>query len=268
MGGGLTAERRAFREGIRLQAGMRFAAGEKTAVIAKDLRVSVRSVERWRRAWRGGGMEALRSTGPANSPIVTDAQFAIFEEELGKGPAAHGFEDQRWTLARVQTVIRRRFKLSLSVAAAETARLVLAGSRPPCSRTRRARGGAVEEGGVAAGKRLAAVSGAWIVFEDEAGFSMTPPRARTWGRAGVDTPLSSGRGAAPAAGPRSLPCAATNPAKRAVSSTVPAPIFSSRAPAGAFPGRTTATFWSAHTSSSTARLWWSGTISTPTWPPD
>ncbi|MFB7956457.1 helix-turn-helix domain-containing protein [Streptomyces sp. NPDC056045] len=57
-GGGLTAERRAFREEIRLQAGQRFAAGEKTSVIAKDLRVSVRSVERWRRAWREGGMGA------------------------------------------------------------------------------------------------------------------------------------------------------------------------------------------------------------------
>ncbi|MEV1053824.1 winged helix-turn-helix domain-containing protein [Streptomyces sp. NPDC049887] len=115
-GGGLTAERRAFREKIRLQAGARFAAGEKTAVIAKDLRVSVRSVERWRRAWREGGMEALRSAGPANSPTVTDAQFAVLEEELGEGPVAHGFEDERWTLARVQTVIRRRFRLTLSVA--------------------------------------------------------------------------------------------------------------------------------------------------------
>ncbi|GGW82387.1 hypothetical protein GCM10010350_79010 [Streptomyces galilaeus] len=47
-GGGLTAEHRAFREKIRLRTGERFTAGEKTAVIAKDLRVSVRSVERWR----------------------------------------------------------------------------------------------------------------------------------------------------------------------------------------------------------------------------
>ncbi|MFI5666427.1 hypothetical protein [Streptomyces sp. NPDC051704] len=39
--GGLTAERRAFREGIRLDAGVRFVMGEKTVVIAKDLRVSV-----------------------------------------------------------------------------------------------------------------------------------------------------------------------------------------------------------------------------------
>jgi putative transposase len=115
-GGGLTAERRAFREGIRLQAGERFAAGDKTVAIAQDLRVSVRSVERWRRAWREGGMDALRSTGPANSPTVTDAQFAVLEEELGKGPAAHGFADQRWTLLRVQALIYRRLRLSLSLA--------------------------------------------------------------------------------------------------------------------------------------------------------
>ncbi|MEU9978877.1 helix-turn-helix domain-containing protein [Streptomyces sp. NPDC051014] len=94
-GGGLTAERRAFRERIRLQAGGRFTVGEKTAVIAKGLRVSVRSLERWRRAWREGGMEALRSAGPANFPTATDAQFAVLEEELGKGPVEHGFEDQR-----------------------------------------------------------------------------------------------------------------------------------------------------------------------------
>ncbi|MFD3557864.1 winged helix-turn-helix domain-containing protein [Streptomyces goshikiensis] len=115
-GGGLPAERRAFREGIRLHASEKFAAGEKTAVIAKDPRVSVRSVERWRRAWREGGMAGLRSTGPANSPTVTDTQFAVLEEELGKGPTAHGFEAERWTLARVQTLIRQRLRVSLSVA--------------------------------------------------------------------------------------------------------------------------------------------------------
>ncbi|MFB7501562.1 winged helix-turn-helix domain-containing protein [Streptomyces sp. NPDC056161] len=38
------------------------------------------------------------------------------EEELGKGPSAHGFDDERWTLAGVRTVIRRRLRLSLSVA--------------------------------------------------------------------------------------------------------------------------------------------------------
>ncbi len=36
------------------------------------------------------------------------------------------------------------------------------------------------QGGVALRGTLAAVSGAWLVFEDEAGFSMTPPQAKTW----------------------------------------------------------------------------------------
>ena len=39
----------------------------------------------------------------------------------------------------------------------------------------------------------AAALGAFIVFEDEAGFSMTPPRARTWGRRGY-TPVVRVRG--------------------------------------------------------------------------
>jgi hypothetical protein len=34
------------------------------------------------------------------------------------------------------------------------------------------------------GARLAAASGAWIVFEDEAGQNLRPPKARTWARRG------------------------------------------------------------------------------------
>ncbi|MFE4674429.1 transposase [Streptomyces sp. NPDC056723] len=46
---------------------------------------------------------------------------------------------------------------------------------------------------MAAGKSTAAVNGAWVVFEDEAGQSMTLPRARTWGRQG-STPVVRVRG--------------------------------------------------------------------------
>ena len=35
-------------------------------------------------------------------------------------------------------------------------------------------------GDLGEGTRLAAVTGAWICFEDEAGRSLRPPRARTW----------------------------------------------------------------------------------------
>ncbi|BET45237.1 hypothetical protein RGQ21_02190 [Kitasatospora aureofaciens] len=37
------------------------------------------------------------------------------EAELGKGPAARGWEDQCWTLSRVKTVIGRRFSLTYTI---------------------------------------------------------------------------------------------------------------------------------------------------------
>ncbi len=51
----------------------------------------------------------------------------------------------------------------------------------------------MEERGLAAGKSTAAACNGWIAFEDEAGQSMTPPRARTWGRIG-QTPVVHVRG--------------------------------------------------------------------------
>nr|WP_308222289.1 winged helix-turn-helix domain-containing protein [Kitasatospora sp. A2-31] len=73
-------------------------------------------MERWRRAWREGGADALRSAGSASVPKLSAAQFAELEVDLGKGPAAHGFEGQRWTLVRVQAVIGRRYRMRLSIA--------------------------------------------------------------------------------------------------------------------------------------------------------
>ena len=113
----MTAERREFRERIRYEAGERFRRGEKTAVIARDLRVSERSVERWRRAWQEGGMDALASTGPATVPKLSDGQFAELEQELALGPAEHGWDDQRWTVARIRAVIAVRFDIDCSMAA-------------------------------------------------------------------------------------------------------------------------------------------------------
>jgi DDE superfamily endonuclease len=42
----------------------------------------------------------------------------------------------------------------------------------------------VAGGDLGEGTRLAAASGAWIVFEDEAGQNLRPPKARTWARRG------------------------------------------------------------------------------------
>jgi hypothetical protein len=67
--GGLTDERRAFCEKVRLQAAEQFRQGDENTVIAHGVRVSVRSVQRWRRAWSQDGPRALASRGPASLPL-------------------------------------------------------------------------------------------------------------------------------------------------------------------------------------------------------
>ena len=76
-GGGLTAERRAFREQIRLDAGEMFAAGSDKAEVAKVLRVHVRSVQRWRREWAERGEAGLVSKGPASLLRLSHELFVI-----------------------------------------------------------------------------------------------------------------------------------------------------------------------------------------------
>lgn len=114
-GGGLTDERREFRERIRLEAAGMFADGQPYRLIAKRLRVSVRSVQRWRLAYEANGESALRSKGPASRPELSDKLFTALEEELAKGPVAHGWPDQTWSLARIKTLIGRRFHKTLTL---------------------------------------------------------------------------------------------------------------------------------------------------------
>ncbi|MFF2660279.1 transposase [Kitasatospora sp. NPDC058032] len=115
LGGGFTAQEQQRRERVRLDAVERFERGDSNRMIAADLRVTVRSVERWRRAWREGRSPALESKGPQSPPRLSERHFAQLERELEKGPLAHGWEGQRWTLARIKTLIGRRFHVSCTV---------------------------------------------------------------------------------------------------------------------------------------------------------
>jgi len=110
-GGGLTAEGRARREKVRLQAAQMFEQGMDLEQVAKCLRVSTKSAYQWRRSWRAGGEAALASKGPGgNACKLDDAQLARLRAALDLGPAAYGWnQDQRWTLARVTALIARLF---------------------------------------------------------------------------------------------------------------------------------------------------------------
>ncbi|WP_425526092.1 IS630 family transposase [Streptomyces mirabilis] len=196
-GGGLTDAERVRRELLRLQAVDRFEDGHKNGDIAAALRVSERSVERWRRAWREQGEAGVLSKGSPGRPRLSDTQIARLERELERGPLAHGWADQRWTLARIKTLIGRLFHVSYTVEGTwQLLRRHGWSWQQPARRAIERDDEAVEnveDGDLAAGKSIAAERGAWVVFEDEAGQSMTPPRARTWGRIG-QTPVVRVRG--------------------------------------------------------------------------
>src|SRR3954452_480182 len=59
-----------------------------------------------------------------------------------------------------------------------------AGPRPARGRARRGPDRRLAAGELAADKRTAADLGAWLVFEDESGQGLRPPKGRTWGRRG------------------------------------------------------------------------------------
>jgi transposase len=114
--GGLTARERAAREQVRLQAAGMFEQGADPVAMARELRVSTKSVYAWRRAWRAGGVAALASKGPGGEKCRLSAgQLARLRAELEAGPAVHGWADQRWTLARVAVLIGRLFRVRYSL---------------------------------------------------------------------------------------------------------------------------------------------------------
>jgi putative transposase len=80
------------------------------AEVAARLRVSAKSAYQWQATWRRYGRDGLLSKGAGGAVCRLDAaRLARLEAELDRGPAAHGWDDQRWTLARVAVLIGRLF---------------------------------------------------------------------------------------------------------------------------------------------------------------
>src|SRR5215469_10812306 len=109
--GGLSAVGRVRREMVRLQAARMFEQDVSPVQVARRLRLSTKSAYQWRRRWRAGGEAALASKGPGGAVCrLNQPQLARLRAARAGGPAAWGWgEDQRWTLARVTTLIARLF---------------------------------------------------------------------------------------------------------------------------------------------------------------
>ena len=118
-GGGLTAAERARRERVRLAAAELIEAGASDREVARHFRVSRMSANRWRRSLAGGGRSALASKGAGGARCkLAPAQLRDLAAVLEAGPAAQGWEDQCWTLARITEVIWQRFGAEYTLAGA------------------------------------------------------------------------------------------------------------------------------------------------------
>jgi transposase len=96
-------------EARRLAAAELFAQDVPQAEIARRFGVTATAVRTWHKRWLADGVDGLRSKGqPGYPPLLDGQQRSELVDVLGAGPKASGF-DGGWTIARVATVIRRRF---------------------------------------------------------------------------------------------------------------------------------------------------------------
>src|SRR5215471_8118294 len=92
----------------RMHAAELFAEGVIPAEIARRVGVQHQIVSQWRKAWRQGGRDALRSGGPVGRKSrLTAAQLQTVKAALVTGAVAFGYSTDVWTLPRVAEVIHR-----------------------------------------------------------------------------------------------------------------------------------------------------------------
>jgi transposase len=85
-----------------------FARGASQATVAQTLGVTRAAAYRWYHTWKDEGRAALKGAGRAGrKPRLEAPQLARVEAALLKGPGAHGFATELWTLPRVATLIER-----------------------------------------------------------------------------------------------------------------------------------------------------------------
>jgi len=92
----------------RLKAARLFGKGKSQAEVGRALGASAQSVSRWHQAWQREGEAGLKAAGRAGrKPKLTPAQLAQVEQELLRGPLAHGYATILWTLPRIAALIAK-----------------------------------------------------------------------------------------------------------------------------------------------------------------
>jgi transposase len=101
------------REKIRKRAGRLFACKERHAEIARRLGVTRAAVHYWHAAWKKNKERGLLSKGhPGFASRLTEKKRVLFRRAIEKGPRAHGYETNLWTLARLSAVMKKETRVS------------------------------------------------------------------------------------------------------------------------------------------------------------
>ena len=97
-------------EARRRRAAACFHAGKSVRMAPDQFGVPPNTADRWRRAWREGGEDALAAKPhPGGKRKLTEAQLDDLVEWVITGPLATGFPTDLWTCDRVARLIHDRF---------------------------------------------------------------------------------------------------------------------------------------------------------------
>ena len=98
------------REERRLEGARVLQEGWSQSAVAQHLHVDRKTVGRWQKRLQEGGTEALRTRRKTGRKPYLDAQqWQQVLELLQQGAQAAGFTAERWTLWRIQWLIREKF---------------------------------------------------------------------------------------------------------------------------------------------------------------
>jgi len=95
-------------EARRMAAAALFEKGKKQADVVRACHVTRQTASRWYGVWEKQGRAGLHAAGRAGrKPRLNARQVAAVEAALLRGPTAHGYATELWTLPRIAQVIQR-----------------------------------------------------------------------------------------------------------------------------------------------------------------
>ena len=187
-------------EVLRLRAVEQVQAGAHPEDVAATLGLHRKTVYGWLAKFREGGRDALVAKPvPGRPPKLSGAQIArLYELIVGVDPAQFSFEFALWTREMVRQVIRREFRVALSVVSVgRLLRTMGLSPQRPLYRAYQQNPEAVQrwkDEQFPAIRKAAKAEGATIYFADEAGVRSDYHAGTTWAPVGR-TPVVKATGA-------------------------------------------------------------------------